>query len=604
MDSNSPPSSNRDYVVVFPAQNTVELRGVERPDKLSPGSALIEARTTLVSVGTELAILRGTHVRIHTGLWSYPIFPGYSFAGVVGKVGFSVYGLNEGDPVFCIGHHGSFAVMKVQKEPTIRIPPNLKSEEACFAHLGAISLHGVNRAELKGGESVAVIGQGVVGNLALQLSRLNGANQAIAIDRHDWKLQKSLLCGATAALSANDERWFEKAKSHTNGMGPDVVIEATGDPLAIEMACRLCTEGGRVILLGGTRGPTNLDFYSTIHRKDLRVIGAHSSNIGLGYDRSGVTLRVLLDQVLSLMAAGKLKTEPLISHRVNWEGIPDLYKKLINDSGGYLGIILDWTSARPGTPSLDVKSRIPTLVRESPPREASVDRVGFALVGCGLVAEIHAEALAHSQYGRLVAVADVDGSRARRLGEKYGVLWYTDLDKLLQTQNVSVVSVCTPPNAHGEIAEVAAAAKKHVLVEKPIETSLEKADRLISRCEKEGVKLGVVYQHRFREHIVKLQAAYATGQFGKIFLGSFQDRSSRKRDYFDAAQWRRESLVQFIGEGIHGVDLLQHFLGPVSHVFASASSRSNLPEGNSRLHPFICQPPVNFFGLSLAHPLP
>ena len=502
---------------------------------------------------------------------SFPQYPGYSLAGTVVSAGAMVAGFRKGDRVYCNAGHKSFALLHIARDPIVKIPSGISFEEASFAHLGAISLHGVSRAQLKGGESIAVIGQGIVGNLALQLSKAAGASMTIAVDHHDWRLDIAKKCGADFTVNSKKES-LDQIRNMTNNVGPHIVIEATGDPSAVESACLMCRDGGKVILLGGTRSIVPFDFYTVIHKRDIELIGAHSSHIGLDPENSNSSMQNYLEQIMSMISNKKLLVQSLITHRVHQAEILDFYKKLILSHSEYLGVILEWNKDSVVVPEGQVRAE---SLQFPETHSLNESRIGFGIIGCGTVAYIHAEALAHSKFGELAAVVDIEESKARQLGEKYGVKWYTEIDKLLEDPKISVVNICTPPSSHAEVAQRVAESGKHVLVEKPIEVSLEKANKMIEVCQRKGVKLGCVLQYRFRESTKLLDAALSENQFGKLFLASFQDRSSRTADYFSGGAWRSKVLVQFTGEGIHGVDLLQHFLGPAKAVSAFSIDRTD-----------------------------
>lgn len=561
---------SKNYRVVFSSANVAELEEIISPSDIGPEEILVKTGTTLVSVGTELVTLTGTHIGFQgpSKFMSFPQYPGYSLAGTVLNAGAMVSGFKKGDRVYTNAGHRSFALLHIARDPIVKIPSEVSFEEASFTHLGAIALHGVSRAQLAGGESVAVIGQGIVGNLALQLSKVAGAGKTIAIDHHDWRLEIAEKCGADFTINSKKDS-LDKARIAANNVGPNIVIEATGDPSAVETACLICREGGKVVLLGGTRSTVPFDFYTVIHRRDIELIGAHSSHIGLDPKNKGSTMQNYLEDIMSMVSTKKLLVQPLITHRLPQSEISDFYRKLVLNHSEYLGVVFEWNKDAgplPEKQQLQAQNKLP----ESHTQNES--RIGFGIIGCGTVAYIHAEALAHSKFGELIAVVDVDESRARQLGEKYGVTWYTDIRKLLQNPKILIVNVCTPPNSHAEIAQLAAEFGKHILVEKPIEVNLEKANNMIETCDRAGVKLGAVLQYRFRDSTQLLDAALTENQFGNLFLASFQDRSSRTADYFRGGAWRSQVLVQFIGEGIHGVDLLQHFLGPAKSVSAFSGS--------------------------------
>ncbi len=148
--------------------------------------------------------------------------------------------------------------------------------------------------------------------------------------------------------------------------------------------------------------------------------------------------------------------------------------------------------------------------------------LGFAIVGGGVIGPFHARAIGEVDGAKLVGVCDVVEAAAKKFAMDVGVEAYTDLGEMLKRDDLDVVDICTPSGLHAKLGIQAAEAGKHVLVEKPIDISLERADSLISAWEKAGVKLAVIFQHRFDEATVKLKRAVEEGKFGKLILGDQQ----------------------------------------------------------------------------------
>lgn len=199
-------------------------------------------------------------------------------------------------------------------------------------------------------------------------------------------------------------------------------------------------------------------------------------------------------------------------------------------------------------------------------------RLGFGIIGCGLIASSHVEAIMSIRDAELVAVADANKEKARRLGQKHGVDWYTDYHKMLRHEDINVVNICTPNDLHGEMAIASAKEHKHVIVEKPMETSLKKADKMISVCRESGVKLSVVFQSRFLPAIVRLKKALDEGKFGRIVLADLYNKWYRSEQYYLNGDWRGKrdggGGGSLMTQAIHGIDLLQYLIGPVESVFA------------------------------------
>ncbi len=200
---------------------------------------------------------------------------------------------------------------------------------------------------------------------------------------------------------------------------------------------------------------------------------------------------------------------------------------------------------------------------------------GSLLVGCGVVGAVHAGALAELArrgQGHLTAVVDVDSARAEAFGQTWGAPAAGSLEEALARPDIQLVHVCVPSGLHAAVGIRAARAGKHVLVEKPIDVTLEAADRLIAACREAGVTLGVVSQHRFDPGFLELQAMVREGTLGALLLGEARVKWYRSPAYYESAPWRGTKRLDgggaLINQSIHYVDLLLALCGPVERVTA------------------------------------
>ena len=198
----------------------------------------------------------------------------------------------------------------------------------------------------------------------------------------------------------------------------------------------------------------------------------------------------------------------------------------------------------------------------------------FGIVGLGLIAEFHAraiEALADAG-ARLVACCSRSEEKARSFSERHGCRGYTSLSEFLAHPGLEAVSVCTPSGAHLEPAVAAAQAGRHLIVEKPLEITTERCDRIIAAARRSGVVLAGVFQSRFHDAAQALRRAVAEGRFGRLVLGSAYVKWYRTQEYYDEGGWHGTRALDgggaLINQGIHAVDLLQWFMGPVESVQA------------------------------------
>jgi UDP-N-acetyl-2-amino-2-deoxyglucuronate dehydrogenase len=198
--------------------------------------------------------------------------------------------------------------------------------------------------------------------------------------------------------------------------------------------------------------------------------------------------------------------------------------------------------------------------------------LGFAIVGCGMIARFHARALQDVPGTRLVALVSRTPANAQSLMENVSVRGdvYADLQPVLARKDVDVVIVTTPSGAHLEPAVAAAQAGKHVVVEKPLEVTLERCDRIIDACDKNSVKLCTIFPSRFGDANQALKSAVDAGRFGRLTLAETTCKWWRPQSYYREGGWKGTKALDgggaLMNQAIHNVDLLSWMMGPVSHI--------------------------------------
>jgi predicted dehydrogenase len=205
--------------------------------------------------------------------------------------------------------------------------------------------------------------------------------------------------------------------------------------------------------------------------------------------------------------------------------------------------------------------------------------VRIGIVGCGMISEIQATAIAEVAGAKVVAFCDNARAAAQARAAQFGGRVYERVDDLVLDPEVDAVSICTPSGLHMEAAIAAARAKKHVIVEKPIEVTLDRIDPIIAACQASGVRLAAVFPRRFMESSHALKGAIEAGRFGTIVLASVYIKWFRDQGYYAKGGWR--GTYQYDGggalmnQGVHGIDLLQWLMGGVREVAAFASTRAH-----------------------------
>jgi UDP-N-acetyl-2-amino-2-deoxyglucuronate dehydrogenase len=203
---------------------------------------------------------------------------------------------------------------------------------------------------------------------------------------------------------------------------------------------------------------------------------------------------------------------------------------------------------------------------------------GFGIVGTGVIAAMHAAAIATLPRARLVAVTDVADGAAAAFAAARGCAAEPGLDQLLARPDVDVVCVCVPSGLHAEVGVRAALAGKHLVVEKPIDVTLAAADRLIEAARAAGVVLTVISQHRFDPGLIELKRLLGDGALGRLVLAEASTKWYRTQAYYDSAEWRGTWAMDggsLMNQGIHYVDLLRWCMGPVTEVTAVCATQAH-----------------------------
>lgn len=204
----------------------------------------------------------------------------------------------------------------------------------------------------------------------------------------------------------------------------------------------------------------------------------------------------------------------------------------------------------------------------------------FGIVGCGMVADFHAQAITAMRGGCLVSVFSRQAANARRLADRYGCAAYTDYPAFLADPALDIVVIATPSGAHLEPAEQAARAGKHVVCEKPLEVTLERVDRMIRVCRDNGVMLAGIFQRRFLEATRQFKKAVDGGRLGRISLADAHIKWYRSQAYYDSGAWRGTWKLDgggaLMNQSIHTIDLLCYLAGDVEWVCGFADRRSHV----------------------------
>lgn len=204
--------------------------------------------------------------------------------------------------------------------------------------------------------------------------------------------------------------------------------------------------------------------------------------------------------------------------------------------------------------------------------------VGFGIIGTGLIAGMHARALAEVPSARLAACLSRDAGRGGRFAREHGCAACTDLDSFLARPDLDAVSICTPSGAHLEPALAAAAAGKHLFVEKPLEVTLDRCRRIVDAADAAGVVCSGVFQSRSLPDVLLMRRAVEQGRFGDVVAGDAIVKWVRPDSYYRDSWHGTQALDgggALMNQSIHTIDLLQWLLGPVESVQAFTARRAH-----------------------------
>ncbi|HZO86753.1 MAG TPA: zinc-binding dehydrogenase [Chthonomonadaceae bacterium] len=331
------------YRTVFPAPRQVilEPHTYESP---KAGEVLIRTERTLISTGTELTGLSGDFPP--NSRWArymrYPFVVGYSNVGRVLEVGEGVDNARVGDRVMSMAPHATHALCLAKRLHPI--PPGVDSEAASFATLGEIVLGGVRLSRVMLGESVVIVGAGLLGQLAARYCWIAGAWPVIVVDPAQGRLEFARAGGATHVLPMTAEEAVPEVERLTKGRMADVVFDITGNPVAMVGAVKLARKLGRVVLLGSPRGPVTIDLHEEVHTLGLEIIGAHNMvHPPAETPNTPWSIARHIELFFDWQDAGVLDVRPLITHRYPWRQTPEAFQMLLEDRTRALGVVLDWS---------------------------------------------------------------------------------------------------------------------------------------------------------------------------------------------------------------------------------------------------------------------
>ena len=195
------------------------------------------------------------------------------------------------------------------------------------------------------------------------------------------------------------------------------------------------------------------------------------------------------------------------------------------------------------------------------------------MIGCGKISGNHFDAIKNAPHAKLQAVCDIIEIRAKNAALENGLdKWYTDIETMLENEEIDVCCILTPSGMHCEHTCMVAMHKINVLCEKPLEVTSEKMEKMINCCKENGVKLGVIFQRRTYDGAIRTKEIIESGQLGKVTLADASLKYYRDKKYYDSGEWRATLELDgggaLMNQGVHGIDMLSWIMGGVKSVYA------------------------------------
>jgi 2-desacetyl-2-hydroxyethyl bacteriochlorophyllide A dehydrogenase len=320
--------------LIFPHVKSVVLEPFT-PASPQAGEVVVETACTLLSTGTETIVYnRKFDADTHWDKWvRYPFLPGYAATGRVLATGRDVTQFKPGDRVAWRGGHASHAVLGVGD--LYLVPDQVKLDEAVWFALAKIAGHGVRAARLVLGDTIAVIGAGPIGQMAIRWALINGATKVVSVDVAEPRLRLAASAGALVVRSTADEAGpaIEKAL----GGRPRVVIDSTGNALVLKAALGWVAMEGTVVLLGDTGSPGSQTLTGDVVTRGLTLVGAHDSRDSKEWNNA-----IAADRFLACVSRGRFPLAGLNTHHFPPEQCKAAYTLATEDRVNPMGLLFDW----------------------------------------------------------------------------------------------------------------------------------------------------------------------------------------------------------------------------------------------------------------------
>lgn len=505
---------------------------------------------------------------------------GYSSAGEVIAVGDDVTLFSIGDYVACagVGYASHAEIVSVPVNLCVRLSPNANLKYAAYNTLGAIAMQSVRQADLRLGETCAVIGLGLLGQLTGLILKASGVN-VIGIDTQELPVNNAKEHFASLALQRNTSGIEKQIEEYTNGLGVDAVIIAaatdTADP--VNFAGSISRKKGKVVILGAV--PTNFDRDPYWYKKELELRMSCSYGPGrydLNYEEKGIdypaayvrwTEKRNMEAFQQLLVENRIKIDYLTTHEFNLEDAPKAYDMIVAKTEPYRGVVLKYNTGK--------HIQLQNKVTISNPKPLSKINIGFIGAGSYAQGNLLPNISKNNSDIACKGVLTNTGTSSKRVAERFHFEFCTSSEKdIIENNDINTLFIATRHDSHAGYVLKGIETGKHIFVEKPLCLTKEELEQIVSAKTKietdstlsSGNQLMVGFNRRFSLLSTELKKRMGKGPMSMIYRIN--------AGHIPGDTWIQDMEIgggRIIGEACHFIDYLTWLNGslPVS-VFATA----------------------------------
>ena len=500
---------------------------------------------------------------------------GYSCAGEVIEVADDVKDFKVGDLVACGGLTANHAeVVSVPVNLCVKLREDADMALACYNTLGSIALQGVRQADLRLGESCAVIGLGLIGQIVCNLLQASGV-RVVGIDVSPDPVATAAKHCADLALVRNTAGIEDKIKDYTNGLGVDAVIIAAATPSLdpVNFAGAIVRKKGTVVVLGAV--PTGFDREPYYYKKELQLKMSCSYGPGrydLNYEEKGIdypaayvrwTEKRNMEAFQELIASKRMDLSYLTTHTFPLEDAPKAYDMVANKTEPYLGIVLKYDTSKTHKHS-SVKITDATNVTSN---------VGIAFIGAGSYAQGQLLPNLPSDIRR-VSVMTNSGATSKRVAERFHFEQCTPNEEdIMNNPDINTLFIATRHDSHAKYVIDGLKNGKNVYVEKPLCLNVEELVEIQKLCEEKQKSAMIGFNRRFSPHALEIKKKFGSGKMSMIYRAN---AGSIPQD-----AWIHDMKIgggRIIGEACHFIDFMAFICGskPVKVMASLMPDNQNL----------------------------